>query len=171
MLARRAALLFLVPYVAWLVFAYDYHFLDGVNLLFHEAGHLFLGFFGKTLHFLGGTLGQLFFPAACAIHFLRREDRFGAAVCGLWLAESLMNTARYLGDARAQALPLVGGHIHDWNWLLTRWGLLDRCEGLATLLHLGASLLAVWMLVVAARTELPIGDRAGRHPRAGAPLT
>ena len=48
----------------WLVFDYEYHFLDGVNLAFHEAGHLFFAFFGQTLQFLGGTLGQLLFPLA-----------------------------------------------------------------------------------------------------------
>jgi hypothetical protein len=139
MLAQRLALVALLPYVLWLIFGYEYHFLDGVNLAFHEAGHLFLGFGGQTLHFLGGTIGQLFFPAAAAYHFRRRDDAFASAVCVLWLGESLMNVAVYLGDARAQALPLVGGHIHDWNWLLGRAGLLEQCEPLGRLLHLAAS--------------------------------
>lgn len=30
----------LLPYSIWLIFAYEYHFIDGVNLAFHEAGHL-----------------------------------------------------------------------------------------------------------------------------------
>jgi hypothetical protein len=142
MLAKRLLLVPLLAYVFWLAFAYDYHFLDGVNLLFHEAGHLFLGFFGETIHFLGGTIGQLFFPIACALHFLQQRRHFEAWLMGIWLAESLMYTARYLGDAQAQVLPLVGGHVHDWNWLLGHWGLLDHCEGIATALHLFASLLA-----------------------------
>jgi hypothetical protein len=147
MLAKR---LFLVPvlgYVLWLAFAYEYHFIDGANLLFHEAGHLFLNLFGETLHFLGGTLGQLFFPVACGLHFLQSGKHFETYLMGIWLAESLMNTARYLGDAQAQSLPLVGGHIHDWNWLLQRWGLLDRCEGIASGLHLLATSLAAACLV------------------------
>lgn len=142
--------LFLIPvgaYVVWLVFAYEYHFLDGVNLLFHEAGHLFANFFGRTMHFLGGTLGQLFFPVACALHFLKSGKFYEAWLMGVWLAESLMNTARYLGDAQDQALPLVGGHIHDWNWLLSQWGLLDSCEGIASGLHFVASLVAVGCLM------------------------
>ena len=36
----------LIPYVIWVIFFYKYHFIDGVNLLFHEAGHLILSFFG-----------------------------------------------------------------------------------------------------------------------------
>ena len=155
MVLQRLLLLALVPYAGWLVFSYDYHFLDGVNLAFHEAGHLFFGLFGQTLHFLGGTIGQLVFPAACAFHFLQRGQRFEAAVCVLWLAESLMYAARYLGDAQAQALPLVGRHIHDWNWLLTRAGLIEHCEGIAASAHILASALAVSAIALAARAVMP----------------
>ncbi len=151
-MAGRALLMaLLVPYVLWLVFAYEYHFLDGVNLLFHEAGHVFFGLFGRTLHFLGGTLGQLFFPVAAAFHFLTQGRRFDALVCGIWLCESLMYAAEYIADAQRQVLPLVGGHIHDWNWLLRRWGMLDHAEGLGGALHFLASLGALAALGLAAR--------------------
>ncbi len=150
MFVRRVLSLLLAPYVAWLVFAYRYHFLDGVNLAFHEAGHLFFGGFGTTLHFLGGTLGQLVFPVAAGFHFARRGERFEAAVCAIWLAESLMYAATYLADAQAMRLPLVGGHIHDWNWLLTRWGALRAAEAIGTALHVLASLgmVAAWVVCV-----------------------
>jgi hypothetical protein len=151
MLWQRALVALAAPYVAWLVLAYEYHFLDGVNLAFHEAGHLFLSFGGRTLHVLGGTFGQLVFPVACAVHFLRSDRAFEAALMGVWGAESLMNVARYLGDAEAQALPLVGGHIHDWNWLLSGAGMLSACQELAFALHALASLLAVAALAAAAR--------------------
>ncbi len=147
MLAKRLFLIPVLIYVGWLVFAYEYHFLDGVNLLFHEGGHIFLAFFGQTAHFLGGTLAQLFFPAASAFHFLQQQKSFEAWLMGIWFAESLMNTARYLGDAQAQALPLVGGHIHDWNWLLSQWGMLGHCEAIASGLHFVAALLGVSCLV------------------------
>jgi hypothetical protein len=151
MFGHRLLVLLAIPYVVWLVFAYDYHFLDGVNLAFHEAGHLFFSFLGQTAHFLGGTIGQLFFPAACCGHFLRRGRSVEAALCGIWLAESLMYTARYLADAQAQALPLIGGHIHDWNWLLGRAGLLAHCETIGTGLHAVASVSACASLIWAAR--------------------
>jgi hypothetical protein len=151
MLGKRLLVLAAVPYVAWLVFAYEYHFLDGVNLAFHEAGHLFFSFFGRTLQLLGGTLGQLFFPVACCVHFLRGRQDVEAALCGVWFAESLMYAATYMADARAQALPLVGGHIHDWHWLLSRAGLLSHSETLGSLLHGVASGLAIAALAWAAR--------------------
>lgn len=147
MTAQRILCVFLAAYVGWLTFAYEYHFIDGANLLFHEAGHLFLGFMGATVHFLGGTIGQLFFPVACAIHFLQSTKHFEAWLMGIWFAESLMNTARYLGDAQAMLLPLVGGHIHDWNWLLNRWKILASCEAIASALHWIAAMIAVGCLV------------------------
>lgn len=149
MLAKRLFLLPVGIYVIWLTFDYEYHFIDGANLLFHEGGHLFLAFFGESMHFLGGTLGQLFFPIACAFHFLQSQRLYEASLMGVWLAESMMNVARYLGDAVAQSLPLVGGHIHDWNWLLQRWGMLNQCETIATTLHVLASLLAVASVIAA----------------------
>lgn len=135
MLVRLALVVLLLPYAGWLVLDYEYHLLDGVNLLIHEAGHLVLRPFGMLLHMLGGTLLQLAFPLLFAGRFWWRRERYEAAICGVWAAESLMYTARYLGDARIQALPLVGGHIHDWNWLLARVGLLEHCESIALGLH------------------------------------
>ena len=161
---QRLLTLALAPYAAWLVFAYEYHFLDGVNLAFHEAGHLFLAFGGQTLHMLGGTLGQLFFPVAAGLHFRAREDRFASALCTLWLGESLMNVAVYLGDARAQALPLVGGDIHDWAWLLPRVGLLPYCETLARALHVVASAIVVGAWLRAARTAFASAEAGEEAP-------
>jgi hypothetical protein len=143
MVLRGLFLLLLVPYGLWLVLAYDYHFLDGVNLLFHEAGHVYFGLLGETIGILGGTLGQFVFPTAACVHFLLRGRRFDAAICALWFGENLMYTARYMGDARAMALPTVGGEIHDWNWLLSRWALLDQCETLARGTHLVGSLVVI----------------------------
>ena len=149
MTGRRLCVILLVPYAVWLILAYRYHFLDGVNLAFHEAGHLFLSWGGQTLHFLGGTIGQLFFPIACAVHFARRGQLFEACICVFWLGESVLYVAEYLGDAKDMALPLVGGHIHDWNWLLRRAGLLDSCRQIAFLVHGVGSLLIVGALVAA----------------------
>ena len=150
MVLRRLLLAALVPYGLWLIFAYDYHFIDGANLLFHGAGHVFFGIFGMTIGILGGTLGQFVFPTAAGIRFLLTGRRFDAAVCAVWFGENLMYTARYMGDARAMVLPMVGGEIHDWNWLLSRWGLLDQCETLARATHALGSLVVLGALVAAA---------------------
>ena len=80
MLGRRILVVALVPYVLWPAFAYHYHLVDGVNLGAHEAGHMFFRFFGQTLHFFGGSIGQLVFPVAFVVHFARRAQWFEAAV-------------------------------------------------------------------------------------------
>jgi hypothetical protein len=149
--ARRVLALLLIPYVLWLVFAYRYHFIDGANLLFHEAGHVFFGFFGQVIGILGGTLGQLFFPIVCIVYFYRRQQKFESAVCGIWLGESMMYMAEYMGDAQRQVLPLVGnGHrIHDWHFLLSYAGLLPSTGTLAALSHGIASTIAIAGVVLA----------------------
>ena len=102
-------------------------FLDLVNLAFHEAGHLALTPFGETMHFLGGTLGQLAVPALLLGYFLiRMRQPFAAAVCAWWAGENLINIAVYMSDARDLALPLVGGGDHDWNTLFYQFGLLGQ---------------------------------------------
>jgi hypothetical protein len=102
--------------------------LDLVNLAFHEAGHLFLIPFGSTLHYLGGTLGQLAVPVLLAGTFLVVEPTrpLGAAACAWWAGENLVNISTYMADARDLALPLVGGGDHDWNELFYRFGLLGE---------------------------------------------
>jgi len=102
-------------------------FLDLVNLPFHEAGHLFFAPLGQTMHFLGGTLGQLLVPAGLAVYFLLwRREPFAAAACAWWFGENLVNIAVYMADARDLALPLVGGGDHDWNNLFYTFGLLGQ---------------------------------------------
>jgi len=100
--------------------------LDGANLAFHEAGHLFFGLLGSTLGLYGGTLGQLVFPIAAAVNFRRRQQAAGVALSGVWFFQNFLNIARYMADARAQALPLVGGGEHDWYHIFSRWGVLER---------------------------------------------
>jgi hypothetical protein len=121
--------------------------LDGANLLFHEAGHPLFGVFGwEALSVLGGTLMQLLVPTLVTGSFWLKRDTVGTASAGLWTCENLLNIARYVADARAQVLPLVGGGEHDWTDLLSRWGLLAQdtavAQGIRTVGWLG--LLACW---------------------------
>jgi len=138
-----------VPYVIWLIFAYQYHFIDGANLVFHEAGHMIFLIFGRTIHFLGGTIGQLAFPTICCIGFYQSKQKFEFGVCGLWFGENIMNIAWYMGDAKTQIIPLVGGGIHDWHWLFSKVGLLSSCKLLAAFVHfLGAVILVCSVFVL-----------------------
>jgi hypothetical protein len=115
-------------------------FLHWVNLPFHEAGHLVFRPFGAFLHSLGGTLGQLLMPATCcAVLLIQTRDPFGASVALWWFGENFLDIAPYIADARAGALPLLGGNFghsapygfHDWAYLLTESGLLHLDRALA----------------------------------------
>lgn len=98
--------------------------LDSANLVIHEAGHPIVGLLSGRLTVYGGTLFQLLFPALVAWHFRRGGEALGLAFGLVWLGENLLNVARYMADARAQALPLVGGGEHDWTEIFSRWGVL-----------------------------------------------
>lgn len=101
---------------------------SGVHFGAHELGHLFWAPFGEWMGVAGGSLTQLLVPAGAIALMVHREDWFGAAACGLFLASSLGDLSWYIGDARAEAMDLVSfseeGAIHDWNYLLRRAGLL-----------------------------------------------
>ncbi|HEX7553132.1 MAG TPA: hypothetical protein VF378_06230 [Geothrix sp.] len=110
--------------------------LDGVNLVFHEAGHPLFGILGwEPLTILGGTLMQLLVPLLVLGSFWLRRDALGTACAGVWSFENLLNIARYVADARAQLLPLVGGGEHDWADLLGRWGLLAQDTAIGQVLR------------------------------------
>lgn len=135
-----------------------------VNLPFHEAGHLAFGWFGPFVGSLGGTLGQLLVPLIClSALLLKTRDPFGASVCCWWFGENFLDIAPYIADARAGALPLVGGNFghsapygfHDWEYLLTETGLLRFDQQLGRLAHATGSLVmllalcwAGWLLVL-----------------------
>ncbi len=99
--------------------------LDHANLLFHEAGHPFVGLFSRRLETYGGTLGQLTFPVVLAVSFWRKGQALAFAASVIWFFENWLNIARYMADARALQLPLLGGGDHDWNTIFTRWNVLQ----------------------------------------------
>jgi hypothetical protein len=122
--------------------------LDSVDLPIHETGHLVFAPFGEFLQFAGGTVFQLLFPLTFVVYFLRRGDRFAGCFLLGWVAQNLWNVSRYVADARAQELPLVGGGEHDWAYLLGRMGLLAHDQGIASAVHAaGVLLFALAMLL------------------------
>jgi len=121
--------------------------LDAVDLAIHETGHLVFAPFGELLSFLGGTIFQLALPAAFVVYFWQRADRHAATVALWWVAQNCWNVSVYVRDARAQALPLVGGGEHDWAYLLGRLGWLAHDRALATDIHLVGVAIYVYAVV------------------------
>jgi hypothetical protein len=134
--ARLAFLVFLAVYGVALLRAPDAgSLLDSVDLAIHETGHLVFAPLGEVMGFLGGTLFQLILPGAFVAHFLKREDRYGAAVCLWWVGQNCWNISVYVADARTQELPLVGGGEHDWAYLLDAAGWLSQDLAIARAVH------------------------------------
>lgn len=132
-------------YVVFLLYAAANHnrflFIDNVNLVVHEAGHLL---FGWTENFLlgvwGGTLLQWLVPLALATTFLVRRQTTGFAFCLFFFFENLLYSATYMADARRMELPLVTvGDAdpdftgHDWNIIFSSLGMLHRDTAIAAM--------------------------------------
>ncbi|HNX42026.1 MAG TPA: hypothetical protein PLB68_05995 [Candidatus Aminicenantes bacterium] len=128
-----------------------------INLGIHELGHILFIPFGMTLEIFAGSFVQCVAPLIALLLFLRQEDYFAISVAIGWFSTNLYDVATYLGDARAQELPLVspfaGEPLHDWNYLLGKWHLLDQDQAIASgirffaFLSMAAALLfGAWLL-------------------------
>jgi hypothetical protein len=155
-----------LAYLAWAGFRhlrdpYYGSLFAGITLGVHELGHLLFAFAGRFAGVAGGSAAQILAPLAAGAVLWRQRDDFGLSVAAAWEAFSLWNLATYVGDARARELPLVGltaEPIHDWNFLLSRLGLLSADRALAGVLRFGAFLLwaaallwGAWLCRVMAR--------------------
>jgi hypothetical protein len=119
--------------VAILAAPETWSFIDGINLPVHESGHLVFAPLGGTMALLGGSLLQLLFPLALAAVFTLHGDEHAASLGVWWVGQNFVNVSTYIGDAQAMALPMVGAGEHDWNMLLSDWGLLAQSTQLAQL--------------------------------------
>lgn len=99
--------------------------LNGANLLFHEAGHVLFSFFGESISIWGGTLLQLLIPMGLAMAFCFKHEPVSASVMAWWFGQNFFGISAYIKDARAQALPFVGGEQHDWEYILGAQGWLE----------------------------------------------
>ena len=166
-----------VALLAWLAFA-AFRGEDGyvpllsdIDLAIHEFGHmLFMPFgiplLGRTMVILGGSLTQVAFPLLFVGYFWRkredgrRRDPFAAMVCLWWSGINLLDVAIYCADSRAGELMLLDGLTgkesdgHDWNNLLTRWGLLEHDTAIARWMRAIAFAVCVTSIVLAVWTEL-----------------
>ena len=145
--------------------------LSDIDLAIHEFGHMLfmpfgIQFLGNTMMILGGSLTQIAFPLVFVGYFMRkqddgrRRDLFAAMVCLWWSGINLLSVAIYCADSRAGQLMLLDGSTgqesdgHDWNNLLTRWGLLEHDTAIARWMRAIAWLLCVASIIVAIWTEL-----------------
>ena len=140
-------------------------FMRGIDLVIHEAGHAAGALLPRFLHVLGGSALQVLLPAVCAWTFLRQRQLGSFAVALFWTGESVTDVAIYMADAKARALPHLGGGDpagHDWQYLLGQLGLLNWAPMLGRLTFgLGIVLITI-ALGVLANQAYRAGQRARR---------
>ena len=121
----------------------DWHFIDGVDLIFHEAGHTIFAVFDMDfLAVAGGTIMQLLMPLVVTLNFIRTQQRLSAVFSLMWVGQNMANVSVYAGDAQHMALPLLGGDgvIHDWNYMLSALSVLKYTNTIATFIYMLAVL-------------------------------
>lgn len=139
-------------YFLWSAWRLEWHFIDGVNLLVHEAGHVVFRPFGEVMMIAGGSLFQVIVPLVFVAYFLWNRKYFSAALVLFWVGESILYVAIYAADSLALQLPLVGGEdaIHDWNYLLGHFGMLKQTAKIAGFIRFLGTLCiiaaAVWSI-------------------------
>ena len=156
-----------VPLAGWLVFYFlfllhaatsadGFLIIDNVNLMVHEGGHFFFGWFGYIIGILGGTLAELLVPLLLASYFFWYRQTTAVAFAVFFFFENFLYIGRYMADAQVQNLPLVGSGDHDWEILFTYWGVLrhDVAIGGATrkLGWMGMLATLAWLIWMALRS-------------------
>jgi hypothetical protein len=180
----RLALAVVLALLAWSAFHGDDGYvplLSDIDLAIHEFGHMLfmpfgIQFLGNTMMILGGSLTQVAFPLIFFGYFMRkqedgrRRDVFAAMVCLWWSAINLLDVSIYCADSRAGQLMLLDGSTgqesdgHDWNNLLTRWGLLEHDTVIARWMRAIAFVVCVGSIIVAVWSAL---QRRGERPVEG----
>jgi hypothetical protein len=126
-------------YFFWCAYdPYQWHLIDGVNLVIHEAGHLVFSPFGEFMMIAGGSLFQVIMPALFVGYFVYQHQFYSAALVLFWVGESILNVSVYASDAVALQLPLLGGEgsTHDWNYMLSSLNLLGSTTQIAGAIRL-----------------------------------
>lgn len=126
----------------------EFHIINIINLIFHEAGHTLAFLFGKFTYFIAGSAVQVLIPTVFATYFFLKKEFYSSGIVMMWVGQSFTNVSVYVGDAQTMLLPLLGGDAveHDWNTILTMVGLLDY----TTLLAQGTYFCGLLIVVIGA---------------------
>lgn len=139
-------------YFFYCICSSEWHFVNTIDLIFHEAGHTLVPtfIFGEIITALGGSLMQILIPLICALSFLFKKDVFSFSILLMWVAENIANVSRYAGDALSMQLPLLGDDaaIHDWNFILDHFGLLMKAELIGDMLFAVSLIVFVYAFIV-----------------------
>lgn len=130
----------------------------------HEASHIVTMFLPSFFVAIAGSVGEIVFTALLLFACIKYKSYFAAIFASLWLMLALRSVGRYMADARAQTLPLIGpgeSVQHDWHYIFAQLGWLQAdvvlggvVQGLGILIGAGALLFGlaciVWKLMQSA---------------------
>jgi hypothetical protein len=174
--SRPAGFAWLGFYVLFLIYvllsSQPFLFIDFVNLVIHEGGHLLFSWGGPNLTLYGGTLLQWLVPLLLAVYFYANRHTTGFAFSLFFFFENWRYTSFYMADARAQELPLVavggGGdeeNMHDFYRIFSQWGVLGHDTQIAavtrTIAWLGMIGVVAWLAWRMFRSESEQSISAG----------
>ena len=94
----------------------------------HEVSHLVVFFLPAIFVAAAGSIGEVSFTLLLLFATLKAKSYFAAVFTGLWVMLGFMSAGRYMADARAQNLPLIGpGETvqHDWHYVFSQLGWLN----------------------------------------------
>jgi hypothetical protein len=118
--------------------------LGGVDLGFHELGHMLTYAFSDVITAIMGSVFQVAVPLGLAAYFgLKRRDLLATGLCLAWAGAGAADVSVYIADGPFQRLPLIGGS-HDWAYLLgpAAFDSMDKAASIAgTVKLLGALLI------------------------------
>lgn len=138
--------------VYFLRFAYapdNASFTHLINLPVHEAGHIFFRLLGEFMGVAGGSLFQIIVPTVFFGYFIYHRKFFSASIVLFWVGNNFLDVYVYASDAVVMQLPLLSGltgsegGFHDWNYLLTETGLLEKTYLVAKILRFTGTLITV----------------------------
>ncbi len=112
-------------------------FLNGVNMAFHEAGHIFTMTWAPfEIIAIAGSVFQLLVPLVFILIALKNHYYFDSCMLVVWLGTNLHYIGGYIIDSMkfewASSQLFGPDGIHDWNFLLARWDLLYYSEKIGT---------------------------------------
>ncbi len=101
---------------------------QSLDFFLHEMAHLVTAFLPHMFVAFAGSAAELLLGLGLIITAFVVRSYFASVFCFLWFMLATFSVADYIGDARAQNLPLVsfggGDPIHDWNFILGKLSLL-----------------------------------------------
>lgn len=79
--------------------------IESINLVFHEAGHVFFSPLGRYWGVAGGSLFEVGLPAALLVLAVRDRHLTALDGCLVWLGTAFHGVSVYADDAQARAAP------------------------------------------------------------------